>query len=66
MWGLSSEKWHFVLDKIHVDTVQCEAGTVRIDFATVPKWCLFVIQYEAGPIKSKIKVKTMGNLLIIV
>ena len=25
-----------------------------------------VIQYEAGPIKSKIKVKTMGNLWIIV
>ena len=26
-----------ILYKIHVDTVQCEAGTVRIDFATVQK-----------------------------
>ena len=30
------------------------------------KMMFVVIQYEAGPIKSKIKVKTMGNLWIIV
>ena len=46
MWGLSSEKWHFVLEKIRVDTVQCEAGTVRIDFAMVQKWCLLL--YNTG------------------
>ena len=30
------------------------------------KMMFVVIQYKAGPIKSKIKVKTMGNLWIIV
>ena len=66
MWGLCSEKWHFVLDKICVDTVQCETGSQSELTLLQYKNDFVVIQYEAGTIKSKIKVETMGNLWIIV
>ena len=59
-------------------TVKSDSGTEQNDIdvdmrnlrlvlsATMQKRCSCVVQCEAGPVKSKIKVKSMENLWLIV